>query len=112
MAQYHIVKTNAMVDEYQRAGDKFYRLWIELTGREGVTNYIHSIGAGHIGYFVRKYHNMYKFSQQGWEHHNKRLLGIYHRHTQRGGNGANENEKGHIHPLFSHKARCSLCPLP
>ena len=93
------------VDEYQRAADKFYSQWIELTGREGITNYVHSIGSGHLRYFLLLYRNLYKYSQQGWEHHNKRLLGIYHRHSQRGGNGAMDEDKGHILPLFCHEVR-------
>ena len=46
--------------------DDFFELWIELTGRPGITNYIHFIGAGHLTYFLKEYRNLYRYSQQGW----------------------------------------------
>ena len=104
--QSRTVFNNAKIDAYQRIADTFYSKWIDFSGREGVTNYIHSFGAGHVAYFLRKYRSLYKYSQQGWGHHNKRMNGIYHRHTQKGGKGAKEEMKGHIAPLFSHKTRC------
>ena len=95
LLQTRVIMDEGKLDEFQRVADTFYILWIELNGREGVTNYIHSIGTGHILFFLRKYGNLYKYSQQGWEHHNKRILGIYHRHTQQGGNGQNCGEKSY-----------------
>ena len=106
MVQARFVFTDANIDKYQRIADIFYTLWLELNGREGMTNYIHSIGCSHLRYFLLKKRNLYKFSQQGWEHHNKRMLGIYHRHTQKGGNGSKDEDKGHIYPLFRHEVRC------
>ena len=108
---YEIVQSRTMMDDatidrYQFIADSFFSLWIDVAGREGVTNYIHGIGAGHYYSFLKKERNLYKFSQQGWEHHNKRMLGIYHRHTQKGGKGAKQEEVGHIRPLFAHETRC------
>jgi hypothetical protein len=43
--------------------------YVELSGagKEGITNYIHMLGRGHISYFKKQHRNLYKFSQQGWE---------------------------------------------
>ena len=38
--------------------DNWYRLWISLTGIEGMTNYIHLLGSGHITYYLKKYMNL------------------------------------------------------
>ena len=105
LIQSRVLFNQSMVDEYQRAADKFYFCWVELNGREGITNYVHTIVC-HMGFFLFRYGSLYKFSQQGWEHHNKRLLGVYHRHTQKGGNGAKAGDKSHILPLHKHEARC------
>jgi len=41
--------------------DDFYVTWIDLLLHEGVTtNYIHMLGAGHIGKYLLHYHNLYK----------------------------------------------------
>ena len=42
-------------------------MWRELTGRDGMTNYEHSMYTGHISHFLRLYGNLYRFSQQGFE---------------------------------------------
>ena len=78
----------------------YFFLWIKLTHSAGITNYIHLIGAAHIYWCLFKYRNVYKCSQQGWEQLNKRASGIYHMHSQNGGQGAKEEEKSQILPVF------------
>jgi hypothetical protein len=34
---------------------------------EGVTNYIHMIGSGHVAVYLYKWKNLYQYLQQGWE---------------------------------------------
>ena len=53
------------IDEYQQKIDAFYFKWIKMCGRDGMSNYIHMLGAGHVEYFLRKNRNLYKYSQQG-----------------------------------------------
>jgi hypothetical protein len=36
--------------------------WIELTGREGMTNYIHLITSGHLIFYLNHWRNLYRFS--------------------------------------------------
>jgi pantothenate kinase-related protein Tda10 len=53
--------------EFQKEADLFNKIWIEIHGVKGVTNYIHMIGSGHVADFLEYYKNLYRHSQQGWE---------------------------------------------
>jgi hypothetical protein len=53
--------------------DVWLKLWLGIAKREGVTNYIHMLGAGHIAHFLTKYKNLYRYSNQGWEFQNKQV---------------------------------------
>ena len=105
MHQCRTVFSDAMIDEYNKKSYKFFTLWLKLTGSAGVTNYFHHIISGHMRYFLIKYRNFYMYSQQGWEHLNKRANGIYHQHSQKGGNGSKEEDRSHILPVFRFFAR-------
>ena len=39
------------INTLQKEIDVWYENWISLTGREGMTNYIHMLGAGHVAYY-------------------------------------------------------------
>jgi hypothetical protein len=56
------------IDEFQKNADYFYIKWIDLYEEEGLRNYIHMIGSGHVADFLAYYCNLYIHSQQGWEH--------------------------------------------
>jgi len=74
--------------------------WIEVFGNEGITNYIHMLGSGHILYFIKKYGCLYLYSQQGWEALNNTIQTFIHQNSQRGGFGSGEGEKkSYIFPL-------------
>jgi hypothetical protein len=47
--------------------DDFFEIWVELFSNDGMTNYLHLLGSGHILYFLCKYKCLYIYSQQGWE---------------------------------------------
>ena len=91
---------------FQDIADEFFYSYIKLTGQSGVTNYIHLIGAGHLSKYLGWYKNLYKYSQQSWEHNNHRACGIYHKHSQKGGHGAKEEAKSQILPIFRYNGRC------
>ena len=42
------------IDQYQLLTDEFYKLWIDLHGDSGITNYFHMIGSGHLKYYLIK----------------------------------------------------------
>jgi hypothetical protein len=73
------------VCRFQRDADDFCSVYISLTGRAGMTNYFHLLHSGHYSYFLRKYGNLYRYSQQGWENVNSVSKRTYHRNTARGG---------------------------
>ena len=50
---------------FQDTADNFIELWIELNGKEGMSCYLHDLAAGHFSYYLRKYRNLYRYSQQG-----------------------------------------------
>jgi hypothetical protein len=63
--------TASEIDDLHKLTSTFMRQWIDCYNADGITNYIHMIGAGHLTYYLTKYRNLYKFSQQGWEAMNK-----------------------------------------
>ncbi len=65
--------TNEEIKQFQKQIDAFYVSWIALVSHEGVTNYIHMLGAGHISEYLLHHRNLYKHSQQGWEAFNALL---------------------------------------
>jgi hypothetical protein len=40
--------TNGAIASYQCHADKFFQAWVRLWQKEGITNYIHMIGSGHV----------------------------------------------------------------
>jgi len=59
--------SNEMIASFQKHADLFFQGWISLWQNEGITNYIHMIGASHLADYLFKWKNLYRFSQQGWE---------------------------------------------
>ena len=47
--------SNEEMTQLQKDIDKWYHAWMMLTSLEGMTNYIHLLGSGHISYYLRKY---------------------------------------------------------
>ena len=89
-----------MIIEFRDLADSFFKQWVSLTGMARVTNYIHLLGSGRLMEFLYKYRNLYKYSQQGWEHQYKRAAGIYHKHSQKGGHRSTEENRSQILPIF------------
>jgi hypothetical protein len=85
--------------------DSFMERYIALTGRDGMTNYFHMLHAGHIAYYLLKFKNLYRLSQQGWENINSVMKRSFHRGTQRGG-GKKSSAK--IKPVFYRVLRAAL----
>jgi hypothetical protein len=77
---------------FQGDVDEFAQVWMQLYGHSGMTNYIHMMMSGHLSYYMFKWKNLYRYSQQGWEALNSLLKTFYYRRTQRG--GASNNGRG------------------
>ena len=56
-----------------------------LYGDEGVTNYVHYLGSGHIAEYLLHWGNISSHSQQGWEAFNAAFKSFFYNRTQRGG---------------------------
>jgi hypothetical protein len=89
--------TNEEIMLLHKRCNNFMSVWTDLFGNNHVTNYIHIVGAGHLSYFAKKYGNLYRYSQQGWESMNQLLKHYYFNNTNHGGssgNGGKDNEGG------------------
>jgi len=96
-------KTNLTVSEleaFQSHVDHFFVLWVNLTGHEGVTNYIHMLASGHISEYLIYWGNLYDHSQQGWEAFNSLIKTFFFRRTGRGGAGnKGRGSKSRLRPI-------------
>ena len=84
--------SDLQIDAFQVLADDFFSAWLNLIGYDGITNYIHMLGAGHIRYFLQKWRNLHRFSNQGWEAYNALVANYWHHRTQKGG-GKGEKSK-------------------
>ena len=91
--------TDAQIDSFQYLCDTFFIKWVKLHKHHGVGNYVHMIGAGHLSYYLRKWRNLYRYSQQGWEALNSQIKTVYFRRTQRGGHKGNGEFNSKVEPI-------------
>jgi len=59
--------TDAEIDQAQVVFDSFASKFVEMFGTTTVTNYVQIIGDGTLRFFLKKYRNLYRWSQQGAE---------------------------------------------
>jgi hypothetical protein len=85
--------TEEEIVDFQDLADEFFELWIDLKHRDGLGNYFHMIGAGHLSFYLREWGNLFRYSQQGWESMNSLIKSFFYRRTQRGGHGGKQNER-------------------
>jgi hypothetical protein len=93
--------TDDDIDKFQDHVDNFFEEYIKILGVEGITNYIHMLGSGHVKYYMQEHRNLYKYSQQGWESLNAKFKQVFFNHTQRGGNSGKYSEESERSYLFS-----------
>jgi hypothetical protein len=77
------------IDSMHVMCNKFMSQWLELLGKDHLTNYMHIVGSGHLTYFASKFGNLYRYSQQGWESLNQLLKHYYFNNTNHGGAAGN-----------------------
>jgi hypothetical protein len=73
------------IEAFQDLADSFFSKWLQLVGYDGITNYVHMVGAGHIRYYLRKWRNLNRFQNQGWEAYNQQVAAFWHHRTTKGG---------------------------
>ena len=54
--------TDDDIVDLQRKIDIFDDLWFKLCGKDGLTNNIHLLGSSHVMCYLKKYKNIYRFS--------------------------------------------------
>jgi hypothetical protein len=81
--------TDEDIDDLHIMSNKFMGHLMDILGAVHMTNYIPIIGSGHLTFFAKKYKNLYRFSQQGWESLNQLLKHYYFNNTNRGGSAGN-----------------------
>ena len=91
--------TNTEIVTYQHHADRFFQAWVGLWQKEGITNYIHMIGSGHIADYLYKWRNLYRYSQQGWEAMNSLVKTFYFRRTNHGGGVRGGIKKSRLIPI-------------
>ena len=91
--------TNAEIAAFQSHVDKFFQPWVRLWQVEGITNYIHMMGAGHIAEYLYKWRNLYRYSQQGWEAMNSLVKTFFFRRTNHGGGVRGYSKKSKLIPI-------------
>ncbi|CAB9505987.1 hypothetical protein SEMRO_250_G098940.1 [Seminavis robusta] len=96
--------TTQDLDSFHLMANRFMTQYVTLFDGQGITNYIHMIGSGHLHYYLMRYGNLYKFSQQGWEAMNQKLKHFYFNNTNHGGCAGNSNgdmiRGDHVRPLM------------
>ncbi len=102
----HRILSDDEQETFQDLIDDFFQIWIDLFSTEGMTNYIHLLGSGHILFFLQKYKCLYIYSQQGWESLNSICTGYILQNSSRGGKGSGESgNKSYIYPLIRYLVR-------
>ena len=48
------------------------------------------LGSGHVSYYMKKYRNLYRYNQQGWEGLNSKITDYFFRHSGKGGRKGNK----------------------
>ena len=92
--------TRDEVLDFQRNMDTFFQKWVTLFGDEGVTNYVHYLGSGHIAEYLLHWGNISSHSQQGWEAFNAAFKSFFYNRTQRGGAvSRGEGERTRLKPM-------------
>ena len=103
LAKQHDDLTDTRLNQFHIHSRVFMDTWIDLGPNQAVSNYIHMFGASHMTYFLKRYGNLYRFSQQGWEALNQKLKHFYFHNTNHGGctgNTGNMLRGDHVRPLM------------
>jgi hypothetical protein len=79
------------VDELElRCNKMFTSLVNHIGGIEGVTNYFHYVGCGHVVWMCRRWGNLWRYRNEGVEAFNK-IVSV--RHNQHNGNGGRKRTR-------------------
>ena len=83
--------TDDDLDNFRDVSYEFYLKCVTHIGLTGITNYLHMWGCGHIHYCMKKYRNLHRYSQQGWEGLNSKITSVFFQHANKGGGKVTAN---------------------
>jgi len=69
------------IEAFQDSVDEWFFIYVELVGIQGITNYMHLLGAGHLYHYLMRWRNLYRYQQQGWEKKNGVIASFVNRRT-------------------------------
>jgi hypothetical protein len=98
--------TDPEMDQLQKQIDTWSHLWIGMVGESGMKKYTHLVCSGHMTYFLRRWRNLYRYSNQGWEYKNKQMRYVYHNRSQMGRNSGSGQHHSKLKPLGFWFLRC------
>jgi hypothetical protein len=79
------------INELERRCKKMYTLLVtKIGGLEGVTNYFHYVGSGHVVWMCRRWGNLWRYRNEGVEAFN-RIVSL--RHNKHNGNGGRKRTR-------------------
>jgi hypothetical protein len=85
--------TDSDIDHLQVDIDAWNARWVALCGREGLTNYTHLLSSSNVTYYLRRFINLYRYSNQGWEYQNSKMKSVYLHRTNRGGSEGTHGDR-------------------
>ena len=74
-------------------------------GYDGCTNYMHMVGAGHVKFYLKKWRNLNRYSNKGWEYYNKMVTAFWHHQKTKGGS---KNDRPQIRAIARWTLRLML----
>ena len=81
------------MDKLEAHIDAAYTTLIAIAGMEGVTNYFHYLGSGHIMWMTRLHGNLWRFRNEGVEGLNGTLSLRYNKFNNKGGNKGSSKDQ-------------------
>jgi hypothetical protein len=89
MTQLRSTKTfdEERLQKLQDAMDDYCDAYIQRHGNRDITNYLHVIQAGHIRHQIRRFGNLFRYANIGFEAYIGTIRNYLTRRTQNGGNG-------------------------
>jgi hypothetical protein len=73
--------SDAEIELFHDQSNAFMTAWLEVASQSKVTNYIHMLGSGHFVYYLKKFRNLYKYNNQGWEALDQKIQLVYFNNT-------------------------------
>ena len=103
---------NFNADELQQLQDiidNYCEKYLKRHGNRDITNYLHTLQAGHVRHQIARFGNLFRYANMGFEAYIGTIRRYLTRRTQNGGHGGKGATKiKHAHQACRLAKRCSL----